>query len=292
MAGERWHGSIGFADYGREGIWEKGEIAMLQTVAEMIGAFWERNDDRERFEELIRAKDEFVAPVSHELRTLLTSVVGLSHESRDQRDEFPKEEADALMSVVAEQSTEVADIIDDLPATARADIGTLIVDPVPIDVIGMLEGITRTDLTSGFAGVEILGDPITPLADPMRLRQILRNLIANAARYGGERLRIIMSCNRDQAMITVADNGPGLRLDLAQAIFEPYARAHDTGTRPASVGPGVSVARELARLISGDIAYRRTGGLGPVRGVAAAGRRVRLCRGETEIGDLATLDAR
>lgn len=259
MAGERWLGSIGFADCEKERSWAAEEISLLQTVAEMIGAFWERNDDHERLEELIRSKDEFVASVSHELRTPLSSVVGLSYELRDRRGEFSEIEADGLMSVIAEQSAEVADIIDDLLVTARADIGTLIVDPAPIDVATMLDGIMRTDLAAGFERVERIGPKITPLADPMRLRQILRNLIANAGRYGGPSLRIITSCEQDRALITVADDGPGVSPDLAQTIFRPYARAHHAGTQPASVGLGLSVARELARLMDGDLVYQRAG---------------------------------
>ena len=92
----------------------------------------------------------------------------------------------------------------------------------------------------------------------MRLRQILRNLIGNAARYGGERLRIVASVDGRQAVITVADNGPGVSEDLALIIFEPYARAQHAGTQPASVGLGLPVARDLARLMDGDIVYRRT----------------------------------
>jgi len=257
MAGKRWLGSIGFTDYETERAWGTGQIVMLQTVAEMIGAFWERNEDRKRLEELIRSKDEFVAAVSHELRTPLTSVVGLSHELRDRHREFAVEEAGDLMAVIADQSLEVADIIDDLLVSARADIGTLIIDPVPIDVADMLDGIMRTDLTAGFERVDIEGIQVAPFADPMRLRQILRNLIGNAARYGGERLRIVTSVVRRRAVITVADNGPGVSEDLAQTIFEPYARAHHVGTQPASVGLGLSVARDLARLMDGDIVYRR-----------------------------------
>lgn len=140
---------------------------------------------RKRLEELIRSRDEFVAAVSHELRTPLTSVVGLSHELRDRHREFAEEEAGDLVAVIADQSLEVADIIDDLLVSGRADIGTLIIDPVPIDVADMLDGIMRTDLTAGFERVDIEGIQVTPFADPMRLRQILPNLIGNAACYGG-----------------------------------------------------------------------------------------------------------
>lgn len=65
------------------------------------------------------------------------------------------------------------------------------------------------------------------------------------------------SVERRRAVITVADNGPGVSEDLAQTIFEPYARAHHVGTQPASVGLELSVARDHAQLMDGDIVYRR-----------------------------------
>ncbi len=260
MVGDHWLGMIGLGDDTGDREWASDEMVLLAAVAELIGAFWERNDVRERLEDLVRSKDQFVASVSHELRTPLTSVVGLSQELRDRHDEFAEEEVVALMAVIAEQSAEVADIIDDLLVAARADIGTLVVKPVSVDMAEVLASIMRTDLVSDFASVEIDGSSIAPLADPMRVRQILRNLIGNAARYGGTILRVTTETEDSEAVIAVADNGDGVSEDLAEAIFEPYARARSARTQPSSVGLGLAVARDLARLMGGDIAYRRVAG--------------------------------
>jgi signal transduction histidine kinase/putative methionine-R-sulfoxide reductase with GAF domain len=257
MANDRWLGSIGFADYLEQREWVSGEIALLQTVAEMIGAFWERNDSRRTLEELIRSKDDFVASVSHELRTPLTSVVGLSHELSNRYGDFAEDEAGSLIAIVAEQSTEVANIIDDLLVAARADIGTLVIEPTVVDIHETVDGILKTGFTDRFEDADVTGLKVKAWADPTRFRQILRNLIGNAARYGGNALRVSTAIEKSLVMVTVADSGLGVDEDLVQSIFEPYARAHHEVSQPASVGLGLAVARDLARLMDGDIVYRR-----------------------------------
>lgn len=260
IAGGEWIGSIGFADYVEERAWHYDEISLLQTVAEMIGAFWERQAARRRLEELIRSKDAFIAAVSHELRTPLTSVVGLSAELRDRRSEFSQGEIDALVEVIAEQSTEVADIVNDLLVAARADIGTLGVALRTVDVGLAIDSITRTRFLDDFAEVSVENVNVEVLADPVRLNQILRNLVVNASRYGGDSLRIHTTGTGRHTSIRVADNGAGVDKELIEHIFEPYGRAHQVRTQPESVGLGLAVARDLARLMNGDLEYSRKDG--------------------------------
>jgi signal transduction histidine kinase len=257
MARDRWLGTISFSDYLHDRTWDPQEIVLLQTVAEMIGAFWERNDARERLEELIRSKDEFVASVSHELRTPLTSVVGLAAELRDRRSEFAASEVDGLISIIADQSTDVADIVNDLLVAARADIGTLVIDLQPVGLRSALTGLIPDGLHARFEHFEIEGEDVQAMADGTRLRQILRNLIVNAARYGGDNVRATVSQRGRQAVVTVADDGRGIGEDRAEAVFEAYARAHREPSQPASVGLGLAVARQLARLMGGDLVYER-----------------------------------
>lgn len=260
MGRRRWVGTIVFADFATARTWDPQQTALLQTVAEMIGAFWERNEARERLEELIRSKDEFVASVSHELRTPLTSVVGLAAELRDRRGEFSLEEIDGLIEIIAEQSTDVADIVNDLLVAARADIGTLVINLQPVSLRDMLTALTRAGLHARFHEFEIDGRDLFAMADSTRLRQILRNLIVNADRYGGSRLRATIRSTGSDVVLGIADDGEGVPRDRIDTIFEPYGRAHDAPTQPASVGLGLAVARQLARLMGGELAYRRQDG--------------------------------
>ena len=92
-------------------------------------------------------------------------------------------------------------------------------------------------------------------ADPLRFRQIVRNLIVNAIRYGGDIVRVESKTNLDGCFLYVWDNGDGIPEDRREAVFEPYKRAHASAGLPGSVGLGLSISRQLAQLMGGDLNY-------------------------------------
>jgi signal transduction histidine kinase len=258
----RWTGTVGFVDYARERNWETEAIAALRTAADMIGAFWQRRQTMQRLRALIKSKDEFVASVSHEVRTPLTAVVGLAEELRVNRAEFREAETDEFISLIADQSREVANIIEDLLVAARADTGTLDINVGLVDLRDLMGaelvggGFTES-LHQGSLTIEMLEAPAW--GDATRVRQIIRNLLTNALRYGGDRVRVSSGVSGGIARIGVADTGSGVPVQDRDRIFEPYQRAHDRPTQPGSVGLGLTVARQLARLMGGDLTYRYDG---------------------------------
>ena len=259
--GGRWWGTVGFANYFEPRTWLDAEVAMLRTAAEMFAAFWERRQARTRLEEMIRSKDEFVAAVSHELRTPLTTVVGLSHELRSRRDDFTTEEVNDFVDLIADQSAEVANLVEDLLVAARSDTGTLVIAPTPVDLEAEIRTLLDLDRSlSGRLAIEVTGTCGKAWTDPGRFRQIFRNLLTNADRYGGSHVNIVLRDTPGGVAVAVSDDGPGVPLARRDTIFEPYGTAHEPSTQPASVGLGLAVARSLARLMGGDLVHeRRTG---------------------------------
>ncbi len=205
----------------------------------------------EAMAELVRAKDEFIANVSHELRTPLTAVIGLTSEMVES--EMAPDEREELLQLVTGQAAEMANIVDDLLVAARAEMGTVSVDPQAVDLIDE----TRATLEGLGIEAEIPVEPIPDVwADPRRVRQILRNLLTNAQRYGGPKRRIVTGALIDQAWIEVRDNGEGIPDEQAARIFEPYFTVK-TGVK-GSVGLGLAVARQLAELMGGSLQYERS----------------------------------
>ena len=98
--------------------------------------------------------------------------------------------------------------------------------------------------------------PVTATADPTRVRQIVRNLLTNALRYGGPVIWVSAGSEGDKAFIRVHDNGPGIPPDRQNQIFEPYESVHESIGTPGSVGLGLTISRKLARLMGGDLTYR------------------------------------
>ncbi|GIU92988.1 MAG: hypothetical protein KatS3mg011_1894 [Acidimicrobiia bacterium] len=148
----------------------------------------ERNTAR-RLEELIRAKDEFVAAVSHELRTPLTAVVGMALELRDNESAFGEDERRDLVELIAEQAQEVAHIVEDLLVAARADTDTISLVVRPVDLGEAVDAAVRALPTDARSRVANKAWGVVR-ADPGRVRQILRNLLTNAIRYGGPNIEV------------------------------------------------------------------------------------------------------
>lgn len=245
------------------------DLKMLETIASRLAVSLEngRLEDslaeltrlKERLEALIRSKDQFLASVSHELRTPLTGIVGLAQELNRSREMFSQDEVDEFMGMIFEQSTELANIVEDLLVAARADIGTLVIRPVRVDLVSEAETVLftylkrseRDNIQPKVRGLE------TALAefDPLRFRQILRNLITNAVRYGGENIWVEVERRGARFALIVADDGAGVPAAFVDDIFEPYTRASNSMLNPQSVGLGLSVSRALARLMGGDLVY-------------------------------------
>ena len=106
--------------------------------------------------------------------------------------------------------------------------------------------------------IAVRGESVTALADPLRTRQIIRNLVSNAVRYGGQNIAIDLRSENGSIQVEVSDDGRGLGAEDLDHIFDPYYSAHDTGASAGSVGLGLSVSRRLARIMDGDLTAHST----------------------------------
>lgn len=220
----------------------------------------ERKAAEDHLRELVRSKDEFIASVSHELRTPLTAVIGFAELLRDAGTHLSPGEREEMIRSITEQASDIANIVEDLLVAARAEIDTLHVSEVPVDLRAQLTQVLETTRVATPHQIEIVGQSVIALADPGRVRQILRNLLTNAARYGGTHVQVRMHSDGSNAFLQVCDDGPGIPEHDSETIFEPYRRSHMTPGRPGSVGLGLTVSRTLARLMGGDLTYRHRDG--------------------------------
>lgn len=256
FVGDDFRGSVGFVQYRDDRRWSEAEIQTLWRASHMIGAYWGRLDDAAELRASNESKDRLLASVSHEIRTPLTAIVGLSEEIASARG-FGDDELDELNSIIAVQSRELAELVEDLLVASRADFGNLSIRPVRIDLRGQVEMVVEGLRESHRASkvLSLHGDGVDALADPLRVRQILRNLITNAVKYGGDQVIISVDEIRGTARVTVCDDGPGVSLQETDLIFERYYRSDHSPTQPGSVGIGLSVSRQLAEMMGGTLEY-------------------------------------
>ncbi|MGH8927619.1 MAG: GAF domain-containing protein [Acidimicrobiia bacterium] len=248
-----WEGLIGLSDERMTRTWDD-ELQMLRTAADMIASFWRRLDSTRRLEELMASKDEFIASISHELRTPLTAVVGLAEALADPANRLPGKEAGEFIQIIAEQSAEMSAIVQDLLVVARSDIGRVTIRPIELDLRVEVEASIRGLRPDRRSLLAVTGQA-RAVADPVRVRQIVRNLLANAGRYGGPHIRVQLEERSERSVVMLMDDGPGIAASDWERIFQPYERAHERDGQPAAVGLGLTVSRQLARLMGGSLYY-------------------------------------
>ena len=248
-----WRGLIGLADENSARDWSD-EIQMLHTAAEMIAAFWGRIEAAHRLEEVANSKAEFIASISHELRTPLTAVVGLAKTMTDPGYANRPEDSREFMKIIADQAVEMAAIVEDLLVVARSNIGSVTIRSEEIDLVVETETASRGVRWNDKKAPEISGEAKAH-ADPLRVRQIIRNLLTNALRYGGHQVRVTLAEIEGWAQVRVMDDGKGIPDADRERIFRPFERAHRRQGQPASVGLGLTVSRQLAVLMGGSLDY-------------------------------------
>jgi two-component system phosphate regulon sensor histidine kinase PhoR len=233
-------------------MWEDGRVVGVIGVSHDVT---EQTRAADRLQQLVRSKDEFVATVSHELRTPLTAVVGFSHELRDRLERLGAEEVRSFINLIGDQATEVADLVEDLLVASRLDMDEVAVTRDAIHLWDQVDAV----LVARRIGKEVTTvrheREAKVFADPVRVRQIFRNLLANADRYGGPHITVRVDRFGDVYALSVIDDGSGIPESERERVFDPYCRAHKEVGRTESVGLGLTVSRQLARLMNGDLSY-------------------------------------
>jgi signal transduction histidine kinase len=214
---------------------------------------------RNRLLELMRARQDFLSDVSHELRTPLASVMGFAAVLADRSlDVSPAEHAE-FAELILKEATEMTNVVDHYVVEGRLRDSALFIDAHPTDlrqivdiVLGGLPEHVRE------RRVEVVGSEITCLADPVRLRQILRSVFNNALAYTPNRILVDVTTDRTSARVTVTDGDTPTPTTQRLSPWLPNTRK---GTDPvfAPFGIGLSVSRDLAKRMGGELTYEVNG---------------------------------
>ena len=209
-----------------------------------------------------RAKDDFIATLSHELRNPVGAIALSAELMRHQLE--PGHRARDTLERVARQAGQLRRLLDDLLEATRAIHGKLAVDPSPVAVRPMAQDVAAEHRQRAGRPVEIVveGDDTWAMADPARLRQMLENLLENAVKYGARNIRVRVGRRGPQLEIQVADDGDGIAPELLPSLFEPFVQGQQPLDRSrGGLGLGLAMVKRLAELHGGS-ATAASGGPG------------------------------
>jgi PAS domain S-box-containing protein len=206
-----------------------------------------------------RSKDEFLAMVSHELRSPLNAILGYTRILR--ASPADSKEAVRAIAVIERSAKAQLQIIEDLLDSARIITGKLRIEPEPIDLALALEAALDTVRSAAEAkGVTLVADfgpqPEQSLGDSMRLQQVVWNLLTNAIKFTpeGGRVELRMEGAGDNVRITVSDTGKGIEPEFLPFVFDPLRQADSSSARRyGGLGLGLSLVKHLVELHGGTI---------------------------------------
>jgi signal transduction histidine kinase len=197
---------------------------------------------------------ELLQALAHELLSPVTVIMRLAETVRTARDELDQETIDRCLDSIASNASHMAELIGSLADAHRVDAGMLALDPRPTDVSALVRQ-TLDDMGSVLDRhlVEAsLPDGVTASIDRVRVRQVLTNLLTNAAKFSpeGSRVTIELAAADGDVHLVVADEGPGLPdPDVAFQKFSPLSSTR----RGGGLGLGLYIARGIARAHGGDL---------------------------------------
>jgi PAS domain S-box-containing protein len=218
----------------------------------------------EEAEKANRAKDEFLATLSHELRTPMTSILGWSRLL--EMDALDAEVAGEASRAIRRSAETQAQLIDDLLDVSRIVSGKLRLEVENISVAAVVESAIETVGPAADARsltiVQHLDQNLTIRGDAARLQQVVWNLLSNAVKFTPKHGTVTVAVEREgsHARITVMDTGDGIPPEFALHLFERF-RQFDSGTRrsTAGLGLGLAIARHLVELHGGAISATSEG---------------------------------
>jgi signal transduction histidine kinase len=252
-----------------EGNDEMAELSKSfnQMADSVSDSFIRLQEAKERAEEASRMKSEFLANMSHELRTPLNGIIGFAEMIReDAAEDEVRDNAD----IIEKSSRHLLELVNSILDIAKVEAGAMTLSVQPIGLAAMVAEVAAVHQPMAAAkqvsfATHLADDlPGTLATDPMRLRQVLHNLLNNAVKFtqAGE---VSLSVSRDGAMVrfAVRDTGPGIPKDMLGAIFEKFRQVESFLTRSHSgTGLGLTLARHLVQLMGGSIEVESQVGVG------------------------------
>jgi PAS domain S-box-containing protein len=216
-------------------------------------------------EDANRAKDEFLALLSHELRNPLSSILGWSVLLKTRQ--IPIEQAHRAIEVIERNARVETQLVESLLDLSRIAAGKLEMDSERVDLAVVLQSVVDSIRPSADAKgitleLAVPASPILLIGDSGRLQQVFSNLLSNAVKFTGNRGRIEIVCSRaeSKAQVQIIDNGEGIDPDFIPHMFDRFRQAETAKSRKqGGLGLGLAIVRELISAHGGTVVAQSPG---------------------------------
>ena len=252
------------------------DVATLQTMADQLAnaienarLFAEIEQTAERLKELDRLKSQFLANMSHELRTPLNSVIGFSRVILKGIDGPLTDLQRTDLQAIYESGQHLLGLINDILDISKIEAGKMELALEDVDLTDVIKGVMSTAIALVKDKPIKLQQTIAPhlptvRGDVRRIREIILNLVANAAKFTEEGfIHLTAEATPAEVVISVADSGIGISPDKMDTIFEPFTQVDASSTRRAGgTGLGLSISKHFVEMHGGRLWVESTLGEG------------------------------
>jgi len=263
------------------GEFPKATIDLLETFADQsvlaiqnARLFREIEDKSRQLQVASENKSQFVSSMSHELRTPLNAIIGLTEMMVKNAARFGTEKAQEPLQRVNRAGTHLLGLINQVLDLSKIEAGKLELNPQTVQLAPLINEVIGTagqlaEQNKNRLVVDAQDNLGALTVDPMRLRQILLNLLSNACKFTKEgevalRVRKVAD-GRDWVELAVADTGIGLTAEQQAKLFQEFTQADSlTARRYGGTGLGLALSRKLARMMGGDVTVTSEPGRGSV----------------------------
>lgn len=247
-------------------------LELEETNRGVLALYAELDAQAEQLREATELKSRFLAYMSHEFRTPISSIRSITRLLLDRVDGPLTEEQEKQVAFIQENATEFAEMVDDLLDLAKVEAGRVEISPAwfeMVDLFSALRGmfkpvLTNPDVTLVFEEPHDIPKLYT---DDRKLSQILRNFISNALKFTPRGEVRVSARIETEGMITfsVADTGIGIAPEFHETVFQDFSQLHSAlQRRLRGTGLGLSLSNKLAKLLGGSVHLQSEPGKGSV----------------------------